>query len=587
MRNTLARRLLLTGAGSVALLVSPAQASRASKLAKLARQAQAQGDTARAFVYYSQAMAADPKKAAYRESAHSLAPELLAQADVKRPDFFLPTTQAGGLLQESAAPAGSGSGVATGANGVLGSAANGGSGGSILASSEPAGSERKPIDLSPEAVFDSITARELADERELLPAAQLQLPPGKQNFDFEGDAKTVFEQLATRLGLKIVFDNDFVPGHHVHFRLDQVGAREALHGLEAVTTSFVVPVGPRVILVAADTEPKRKELEQVETLSVPIPSVLTVQEITELGQAVKQAASIDKIYWDSQANQIVLRDRVSRVLAGESILHDLISYRGQVEVELEFIELSEAEMQQLGADLQTTFNLNFIGQLVQGNLTPTLTLAQLSKFSFSKMFGVGLVSADVIAQMTRAGARNLLRTTMVSVENQKATFHAGSKYPIITSQFVGAVNTGGQVYQPPPSFTFEDLGIVVNVTPHVHGNGEITLDLETEYKILGAASVNGLPIVSSRKMQSTIRLRGDQWAVVAGLTSESKSRAVSGPAFFSNVPLLGHIISHFTGNKANTYVIVSMKPHLLSITPDEKVTHPVYVGSDTRSITPL
>jgi type II secretory pathway component GspD/PulD (secretin) len=152
---------------------------------------------------------------------------------------------------------------------------------------------------------------------------------------------------------------------------------------------------------------------------------------------------------------------------------------------------------------------------------------------------------------------------------------------------VGAVTTGGQVYAPTPSFTFQDLGIVVTVTPHVHSLGEVTLDLDTEYKILGATSVNGLPIISGRKLQSTIRLKANEWAVIAGLTSESKSRTVSGPAFLSEIPLLGHIISHFTGNKANTYVIISMKPRVLSLPPEEKITHRVYLGSETRSITPL
>lgn len=540
---------LLLGAGAASILVSPIVASRASRLDREGRKAERDGQTSQAFLYYSQAMAADPRKALYREHAQALAPALALQAAGAAPAFFLPSTQEATEPQQAAVP--------------------------------------HEIDLSPEAVFDSITARELAEARELLPAARLQAAPGLQNYDLNGDRKSLFEQVAGRLGLRAVFDSDYQPGRPMRFQLNGVSGREALHALEAVTNSFAAPIGPKTIIVAEETELKRKELEQVETLSIPMPSVLAAQEITELGQAVKQAAGIDKIYWDAQANQIVVRDRVSRVLAAESILHDLIAYRSQVAIDLEFIELSEAEMQQVGVDLQTSFPLDFIGQLTSGKLSTVLTLAQLSKFSFTKMFGVGLVNADVIAEMTRAGARNLLRTSIVSVDNQKATFHAGSKYPIISSQFVGGVSTGGRVYQPTPTFTFEDLGIVVTVTPHVHGDGEITLELETDYKILGATSVNGLPIVSGRKMQSTIRLRADQWAVVAGLTSESKSRAVSGPAFFSNIPLLGHIISHFTGRKANTYVIVSMKPHLMSLPAGDRVTHAVYVGSETRSITPL
>lgn len=549
MKRTRTTLLLWAAVSFVSVLVSPALASRASQLYKLGQKAEASGSTAQAFVYYSQAMAADPKNARYRQSAEAIGP--MAALEVKaNPEFYLPST--------------------------------------TDATSPQAAAASHELDLSPEAVFDSITARELAASRELLPPAHLDPKPGVQDYQLEGDYKSLFQQVAARLNLQVVFDSDYEAGRRLRFRLDQTGPRETLHTLEAATHSFIVPISPKAFLVAQDTDAKRKELEQTESLSVPIPSVLTVQEITEIGQAIKQAVGVDKIFWDSQVNEIVLRDRVSKVQAAESVLHDLINYRGQVAIDLEFIELSEADMQQLGVDLQTSFPITFLGQLVNGQLTgTTIPLSQLAKFSLGRMFGVGLTNVDVVAQMTSAGARNLLHTTIVSVENQKATFHAGSKYPIITSQYVGAVTTGGQVYSPTPSFTFEDLGIVINVTPHVHGAGEITLDLDTEYKILGAAAVNGIPIISSRKLQSTVRLKADQWAVVAGLTSESKSRAVSGPAFLSNVPLLGHIISHYTGNKNQTYVIVSMKPHVLSLPPAEQTTHPVYVGSETRSITPL
>jgi general secretion pathway protein D len=211
----------------------------------------------------------------------------------------------------------------------------------------------------------------------------------------------------------------------------------------------------------------------------------------------------------------------------------------------------------------------------------------LAKFSAGQLFGVGIANVNVIAQMSDAGARNLLKTTLVTVENQKATFHSGEKYPVITSQFAGSVSSGGQISSPAPTITFQDLGISVTVTTHVNDGNEVSMDLDTDYKILGAASVNNIPIIDSRKLQSTVRLKSGQWALIAGLTSETSSRTVSGPAFLSHIPLLGHIISHFTGNKAKTYIIIALRPRVMSLPPDQRVTRAVYLGSETRTVTPL
>jgi general secretion pathway protein D len=566
LRLTRAWLLLLAGAGAASLL----HAETASRLYHKGLLAERSGAIAQAYLYYSEAAAADPKKALYRERAGALAPMAAVQAAAVQP---------------------------AGVQGKFKPPSLGAAGDDDL----KAANHAVPVDLRPEAIFDSITARELAAGRQLLPPARLDPLPGTQDYALEGDYKSVFQQMATRLGIQVIFDSDYQTGKHLLVRLGAVGPRDALHALEAVTNSFIVPVGPKLILVAQDTEAKRKDLEQVETANVPVPTALTIQEITELGQVVKQAIGVDKVFWDSQANSIVLKDRISRVRAAQSVLNDLISYRSQVAVDLEFVELDDTEMMDVGVDLEPAFPISFLGLLNPGvaastvstatstpaaAATASVTLAQLAKLSLSHVFGIGIPNIDVTAMMTKAGARTLFKTTVVSVEGQKATFHSGEKYPIMTSQWMGP-STSSNLSVPTPSFTFEDLGIVVTITPRVESGNEVNIELDTEYKLLGAANVNGIPILNNRKLQSTVRLKDNQWALVAGLTSLSKSRTLAGPSFFSRVPLLGHIISHFTRNDAKTYVFMLLRPHVLSLPASERVTHEVYLGSDRRSVTPL
>ena len=75
---------------------------------------------------------------------------------------------------------------------------------------------------------------------------------------------------------------------------------------------------------------------------------------------------------------------------------------------------------------------------------------------------------------------------------------------------------------------FEDLGLVLKVTPHIHGTDEVTLDVNAEFKLLGAASVDGIPVISSRKYESKTRVMTGEWAVLAGLMTSSEARTITG-----------------------------------------------------------
>ena len=106
----------------------------------------------------------------------------------------------------------------------------------------------------------------------------------------------------------------------------------------------------------------------------------------------------------------------------------------------------------------------------------------------------------------------------MTLDGQAATLHVGEHYPIASNQYVG--NTTGQVgtvYTPPPTITFEDLGLVLKITPSVHLDNEVTLDVDAEFKTLGATSpVSGIPIIASNKYTAKVRLEDGEWAVIAG-----------------------------------------------------------------------
>ncbi|MCU1262728.1 MAG: type and secretion system protein [Bryobacterales bacterium] len=467
-------------------------------------------------------------------------------------------------------------------------------------------------ETDPSAVFDDWKPGEPQ------PPPELNAKPGRFNLDLHGDYKGLFQQVAQLYGLDTIFDSDYDQGRLIRFRLDNVDYREALHGLEAATGSFVTPISSKLFMVAKDTPQKRTDLEQTITVSIPIPQAMVSQELIELSQAVRQVMDIQKIAWDTKSNHIVMRDRVSRVGPARALFEALLSYRPQVVVDLQLIEIRKSDITNFGATIPNMFKIAFTG--VANNVTTTTTgslpSSFLNPFPFGSrsydflaiatqaggsvmqnalhsmfptslsLFSIGIGEATAIANYTQSVGRNILTAELRASDAQAATFHMGDRYPIVTGSYSVGTSVQAQ-FVPPPAFTFEDLGFTLKVTPHIHGMEEVTLDVDSDFKLLTGQSVNGNPVISTRKLKANLRLRDDEWGVVAGLVSQAKSRTVNGTVGLSQVPLLGRIFSQRMKEIDDTEILILMKPRLLNVPGVEKVVRQLRVGTDVKPFLPL
>jgi general secretion pathway protein D len=444
----------------------------------------------------------------------------------------------------------------------------------------------EPLDTSQ---LDAVTERDLADARRPQPPKQLKALPGLMDFDLNLEPRALVHQVAITYGLDAVFDGDYPEsGARIRFRMEQADYREALHAVEAVTGSFIVPLSDKLFLVVKDTVQKRQEKEPSVTVVVDIPQPVTVQEAQELAIAVRQAMEIRKFGVDTQRRIIVMRDSISKIWPARQLVLDLMGWRPQVAVELEFFEVSTADARSIGLDVTKQFPLVSLGHILGSASSIPEGITALATFGGGKtLFGIGLANATLIARMSRSDGRSLMRSGIRSADGQPATFHVGDRYPIMTNGYFGQVEGNGQVNTPPPSFNFEDLGLKLKVTPKIHGTEEVSLEVEAEFKVLSGQSLNSIPVISERKLNSRVRLRNEEWGIMAGMMSVTEARTISGLAGLTRVPLLGALMSTHNRDRDSRVVLILMKPRLLSMPPSEMLTGSWWTGSESRPLTPL
>src|ERR1051325_2127074 len=118
---------------------------------------------------------------------------------------------------------------------------------------------------------------------------------------------------------------------------------------------------------------------------------------------------------------------------------------------------------------------------------------------------------------------------MVALGCELSTLHVGARYPIITSSFGGGVGQA-QAAAFAPTTQFVDLGLVLKVTPTIHEDMEVTLDVDAAFKAIGSGSFDGIPVIDSREYQGKVRLKDGEWAVVAGMLTTTDAETPTGIA---------------------------------------------------------
>jgi type II secretory pathway component GspD/PulD (secretin) len=162
-------------------------------------------------------------------------------------------------------------------------------------------------------------------------------------------------------------------------------------------------------------------------------------------------------------------------------------------------------------------------------------------------------------------ARVLMDSKLTTTNNREASLHIGEIVPY-TIQSYNLSASGGVNQQ----IQKEEVGVKVDVTPHVNEHSQITLTLQPEVSsIVGwKGPSSDVPLVRVRTTKTTVRVRNGQTIFLAGLMSEDKTEEIRKLPILGDIPLLGLLFQHRKTVRKKTNLIVEITPKIVRDTDE-------------------
>jgi general secretion pathway protein D len=218
----------------------------------------------------------------------------------------------------------------------------------------------------------------------------------------------------------------------------------------------------------------------------------------------------------------------------------------------------------------------------------TIPIGNLNRLNGND-WSVTLPGAMFQALMSDRSTRVLQSPQVRATNGQKASLRLGDRYPYATGSFQPGIGGVGVSPLVSTQFQFADVGVNADVTPQIHGNDEVSMQIELEVSsIRERIDVGGLqqPVIGQRKVNHIIRVREGEVTLIGGLMGRIDSKTRGGIPGLTSIPVIGKIFSSDSEEKNDSELLVALIPHIVRY-PDVNASNVKTIATGTEAIVKL
>src|SRR6202167_3013111 len=391
-------------------------------------------------------------------------------------------------------------------------------------------------------------------------------------------SNVIYETVGKLAGINVLFDPDYTP-RQVHVELNNVTLEEALEIISFETKTFWRPVTPNTIFVAADTPAKRKELEQNVIKTFYLSNLSQPTELQDVVNAMRTILEVSRIQQLPSQGAIVVRGTPDQVALAQKLVDDLDKAKPEVMIEIAVMQVSRDKSHTLGINPPTSVsvqlqpNISTTGTTTTTTTTTSTTSTTTNGISLNTIanlnatdFQVTIPQASATALMADNDTKVIQNPQIRALDGQKASLKIGERVPVATGSFQPGIGGVGINPLVNTQFQYLDVGVNIDITPHVHADREVTLKITMEISsVVGQSSIGGIsqPIIGQKKIEHEIRLKDGESSLIGGIFDDSQTKSLSGIPGLAQIPILRYLFGQVTQDHSSNEVIFAIVPHII------------------------
>ncbi|MBN1758186.1 MAG: hypothetical protein JW863_07710 [Chitinispirillaceae bacterium] len=258
---------------------------------------------------------------------------------------------------------------------------------------------------------------------------------------------------------------------------------------------------------------------------------------------------------DEGGNRLVCYTSPRVILEIERIVKSIDHPHILVLLETRLIEVSMEKLDQRGIKWSELSPIETAIQYPESWLTDGIQAENWVKLPID--FNVKL---DMLLQ--NGDARMLMNSKLTTTNNREASLHIGEivPYTIQSYNMSSAGGAGGNL-----RIEKENIGLIVTMTPHVNEENQITLNLNPEVSNIAGwkGQYGDIPLVRTRKTNTTIRVEDGQRIFLAGLLSEESTETVHKVPILGDIPILGLLFQNKREEVNKKNLIIEVIPRII------------------------